>query len=152
MSKKRLQQVIAALIVGALLATSVASMVTAAPTDAPAQEVRSRKVQGEIPGGQFAEIWLGLDTETIGQNITLLGEWNTYDTEGLYFFVLDESDRAAVVSGTHPKDANIAVGNPVEPFRGTPNQQEANFRATAVSATPAADVATGEATDRKRAA
>jgi hypothetical protein len=51
--------------------------------------------------------------------------------DGVGFFILDEPGVATVAGGGRARDNNIAAGNPVQPFRGAPNQQEANFRATA---------------------
>lgn len=131
MPRTPFQQYIAAMLVAVLLTASFATLVTAAPGGAVATQetpLRATTVQGTIPGGEFAEIWLDLETKNIGETITLLTEWNTYDLGGLNFYVLDAGDRAAVVSGTPPRDANVSAGNPV---RDAGNQQNAAIRATA---------------------
>ncbi len=123
MRKTKLQRIVAAFAVAVLVMTSLVSLVAA-------DAVRSTEIEGVVPGGQFAEIWLDLEVIQPG-NVTVLGTWESGNLEGVGFFVLDEADVATVSGGGKARDNNIAAGNPVQPYRGAPNQQEASFRATA---------------------
>ena len=128
MRKTKLQHITATLVIAALVVTSLVSLVGAAPV---AEAVRSTEIVGTIPGGDFAEIWLDLEVMQPG-TVTVLATWESGSLDGVGFFVLDEADVATVAGGGRARDNNIAAGNPVQAFRGTSNQQEASFRATAV--------------------
>ncbi len=127
MRKTKLQRIAATFAIAALVMTSLVSLVAAAPV---ADAVRSTEIEGMVPGGQFAEIWLDLEVIEPG-NVTVLATWESGMLDGVGFFVLDEAGVATVAGGGKARDNNIAAGNPVQPFRGAPNQQEASFRATA---------------------
>lgn len=60
---------------------------------APRSEtVRARSVQGMLPGGAYAQIWLGLEPEFADAQITVLVEWDRLlpANNGLNFFIFDE--------------------------------------------------------------
>ena len=93
MQKLRLHKLFAAPIVAALLMVSFASVVWAMGEAAPVlQQVRAREVRGILTGGQFAKIWLGLEPETVGAQVTVIAEWdrNQPADQGLNFFILDD--------------------------------------------------------------
>ena len=127
MSKSRLQQLTASLVIAALMVTSLVSLISAAPVT---DSVRSSEITGTIPGGEFKEIWLDLEVMQPGI-VTVLATWTSGSVDGVGFFILDEQDVATVSSGGKARDNNLAVGNPMPSFEGAANQQEASFRATA---------------------
>ena len=127
MSKSRLQQLTASLVIAALMVTSLVSLISAAPVT---DSVRSSEITGTIPGGEFKEIWLDLEVMQPGI-VTVLATWTSGSVDGVGFFILDEQDVATVSSGGKARDNNLAVGNPMASFEGAANQQEASFRATA---------------------
>ena len=130
MSKARLQQLLAGLVIAALVVTSIATAAMAAPV----QQVRAQTVTGTIPGGQFAEIWLGMEIIQPGQT-TVTATWDRSDLGGIGFFILNAENVASVTSGGRARDNNVAAGSQVEAFRGAPNQQEASIRATSTDYT-----------------
>ncbi|MCB0131945.1 MAG: hypothetical protein KDD78_13900, partial [Caldilineaceae bacterium] len=130
MSKARLQQLLAGLVIAALVVTSIATAAVAAPV----QQVRAQTVTGTIPGGQFAEIWLGMEIIQPGQT-TVTATWDRSDLGGIGFFILNAENVASVTSGGRARDNNVAAGSQVEAFRGAPNQQEASIRATSADYT-----------------
>ena len=93
MEKYSLHKIITALIVVALIMGSLTTFAGATVTAAPMmQEIRAREVTGTLPGGQFAQIWLGLEPETSGAQVTVISEWdrNNPADQGLNFFILDD--------------------------------------------------------------
>ncbi len=59
---------------------------------APAAQIRAHTVQGFLPGGAYAQIWLGLEPEFADAQITVLAEWDRLfpANNGLNFFIFDE--------------------------------------------------------------
>ncbi|MEZ4614341.1 MAG: fasciclin domain-containing protein [Caldilineaceae bacterium] len=93
MQKFFLHRIIAALIVVALLTSSFATFAESTAFAAPAaQQVRAKEVTGTLPGGEFAQIWLALEPETSGAQVTVISEWdrNNPADQGLNFFILDD--------------------------------------------------------------
>jgi uncharacterized surface protein with fasciclin (FAS1) repeats len=128
MSQTRLQRMMAALLVVAMVLGMTSVLAVAAPA---AQEVRSNSVTGTIDGasgGDFPKIWLALETEATGAQTTVLIEWDRFDTNGIGFYLLDEAGMSAVAAGSDVREVNLAVSDPV--FEGTGNQEDASFSAT----------------------
>ncbi|HXF60575.1 MAG TPA: fasciclin domain-containing protein [Caldilineaceae bacterium] len=133
MSKRKLRHLLAVwMIIALALPSSIAwnsSALLAAPV---AQELRAQQVAGTLPGGQFAKIWLGLEPETRGQNITVTTEWdrtNPQDT-GVGFYILDEDDLRSVLSGSaRVQEANLSSGGRLS-SDAPANQLGAVFQAT----------------------
>lgn len=93
MQKLRLHTLFAAFIVAALLMVSFATIVWAMGEAAPVlQQLRAREVRGTLTGGQFAKIWLGLEPEAPGSQVTVIAEWdrNQPADQGLNFYILDD--------------------------------------------------------------
>ncbi len=133
MATKTRKRIITSLMAAVLLLTTLIGVATAAPM---AQEVSATEVQGTIAGGEFAEIWLGLQTDIQGNNIVLLSEWNRNDpaSNGLGFYVLTTEQMASVLAGSNPAQNNLAAGTAL----GTDfpsNVIGAEFRATSDSYT-----------------
>ena len=138
MSKLKLRQTVAAILIASLLFSGLSSVVFAAASGAPlAQGVRSQSVTGTITGGNFSKIWLGLEPQTQGENITVVSEWDQTDPEnhGLGFFILDPAGLNKVRDGSaNVRDINLAAGSKASPSAPA-NQLTAQFRATAGSYT-----------------
>ncbi len=93
MQKYSLYKMIAAIAVALLFITAFVSFHTTMATAAPLmQQVRAKEVTGTIPGGKFAQIWLAIEPETSGAQVTLIAEWdrNNPADQGLNFFILDD--------------------------------------------------------------
>ncbi len=129
-----LHKVVATLVVVALLLTGFVSFVESAALAAPvAQQVRAREVTGTIPGGQFAQIWLAVQPENPGDQVTLIAEWdrNNPTGQGLNFFILDdqgvrrvgEDSLSTIALGAG--SANFAQGS-----SGSDNTTGASFNAS----------------------
>ena len=119
MSQTRLQRMMAALLVVAMVLGMTSVLAVAAPA---AQEVRSNSVTGTIDGasgGDFPKIWLALETEATGAQTTVLIEWDRFDTNGIGFYLLDEAGMSAVAAGSDVREVNLAVSDPV--FEGAGN-------------------------------
>lgn len=132
MTQSKWQRFFAAILVTAMLVTSLAPTAFAAEQAAPAyQEVRASEVTGLIPGGQFAKIWLGIAPERPG-TVTVTAVWDRSNPEqnGLGFFILNEANLAAVVAGQNLRDNNVGAGSTNFFLNGPDNQQGASFRAT----------------------
>lgn len=133
MSLTKLKQLFSAVMIATLLLSTVTVINAPAALAAPAaQEMRAQEVSGVLTGGQFDKIWLGLEPETKGQNITILSEWDRESpaTTGLGFYVLDEGGLNRVLNGsTTVHDANLAVGGKLSP------QTPANQLGAVISAT-----------------
>jgi uncharacterized surface protein with fasciclin (FAS1) repeats len=132
MTQTKWRRFFAAVMVTALLVTSVAPTAFAAEQSAPAyQTVRASEVSGMIPGGQFAKIWLGVTPENPGTvNVTAVWDRANPEQNGLGFFVLNEANLSAVVAGQNLRDNNVAAGSTNFFLNGPDNQQGASFRAT----------------------
>jgi uncharacterized surface protein with fasciclin (FAS1) repeats len=128
MSKTGLQRLLAAFLVLTLLVSMTSIAAIAAPVS---QQVAATEVAGTIDGaapGEFPRIWLGLETEPIGQQTTVTIEWDRFDTENIGFYVLDAEDLTAVIDGTDPRVANLGTSETV--VEGPGNQEAVTFRAT----------------------
>lgn len=93
MQKYSLHKMLAAIVVALLFVTAFVSFRSIVATAAPVmQQVRAKEVTGTIPGGQFAQIWLAVEPETPGAQVTLIAEWdrNNPADQGLNFFILDD--------------------------------------------------------------
>lgn len=92
MQKFSLHKMIITLVIVTLAVTSF--VVSSANTFAApaAQQLRAKEVTGTLPGGEFAQIWLALEPETSGAQVTVIAEWdrNSPADQGLNFFILDE--------------------------------------------------------------
>jgi len=92
MQKYSLHKLIITLVITTLAVTSFV-VSSANKFAAPATEqLRAREVTGTLPGGQFAQIWLALEPETSGAQVSLVAEWDRNDpaNQGLNFFILDD--------------------------------------------------------------
>jgi uncharacterized surface protein with fasciclin (FAS1) repeats len=93
MSKRKLQNIISALLAALLLVITLAPAALGASGQAlMLQRVRAKEVKGTLPGGQFAKIWLALEPEQSGAIITVTAEWDrpNAQTNGVGFFILDK--------------------------------------------------------------
>ena len=92
MRKYSLYKFLAAFIVVTLAVTSFVVTSTASFAAPALQQVRAKEVTGTLPGGQFAQIWLALQPETSGAQVTLVAEWDRSNPadQGLNFFILDD--------------------------------------------------------------
>ena len=93
MQKYSLNKMIAAIAVALLFVTAFVSFRSIPATAAPmSQQIRAKEVTGTIPGGQFAQVWLAVEPETSGAQVTLIAEWdrNNPADQGLNFFILDD--------------------------------------------------------------
>ena len=124
MSKVTLQRVMTALLIAALFTPSFAKLANAADQLAP---IRAKQVKGTIAGGKFAKIWLGLETETFGAQITLTSEWDRDNPlqHGVGFFILDNTGLTRAQSGDALNTIALGAGNVVDgasnTLRGTIN-------------------------------
>ena len=131
MTKSKWQRWFAAPIMAALLLTSFAPAVMAAPPAVITQAEKVSEVTGTLAGGQFAKIWLGLKPENPG-TVTVTSVWDRSDVDaaGLGFFILDPEQLTAVYSGGRLTANNIAAGSQGFFLNGPTNTQGASFRAT----------------------
>ena len=132
MSTSKFRRIMMSMMVAALLLSSLAVTVSAASDSAPvAQELRAQEVTGTIPGGQFAEIWLGLESGIQNENITLVSTWDRLDPagNGLGFYVLTDENVSEVLSGVDPSQENLAAGSKLGP-ESPDNEIGAVFQAT----------------------
>ncbi|MCX6044428.1 MAG: LysM domain-containing protein, partial [Chloroflexi bacterium] len=133
MSKLILQKVITALTIALLLTTSFAGLATAADSLAPlAQQVRSKQVKGTITGGKFAKIWLGLETETLGAQITVNSDWDRENPlqNGVGFFILDDTGLVRAQAGDALNTIALGGGNVVD---GAPSTLRASINAVGLA-------------------
>src|SRR4051812_35796530 len=117
MSRLILHKVMTALMVAILLTTSFAGLATAADQSAPvAQQVRDKQVKGTIAGGKFAKIWLGLETESPGAQITIASDWDRDNPlqNGLGFFILDDTGLTRAQAGEALNTIALGAGNIVD--------------------------------------
>ncbi|MBX3013982.1 MAG: fasciclin domain-containing protein [Caldilineaceae bacterium] len=95
-----------------------------------AQTTRAQEVRGTLPGGQFAQIWLGLEPEFSGAQVTVIAEWdrNNPAASGLNFFILDDQGVRRV--GDEPLSRiALGAGNPDFDVNAPDNQLGASFNA-----------------------
>jgi len=131
MQKYSLQKMIAAIAVALLFVTSFVSFRAMTVTAAPAmQEVRAKEVTGSIPGGQFAQVWLAVEPETPGAQVTLIAEWdrNNPADQGLNFFILDDQGVRRVGDDTLSTIA-LGAGSANFVLNGPDNTLGASFNA-----------------------
>lgn len=93
MQKARLHKLFTAVAVALSLVVTFTMLVSATGVAAPVnQATRAKEVRGTLPGGQFAQIWLGLEPEFSGAQISVVAEWDRENpaNSGLNFFILDD--------------------------------------------------------------
>ncbi|MCE7982056.1 MAG: hypothetical protein DYG89_12745 [Caldilinea sp. CFX5] len=98
-----------------------------------AEPVRTRAVQGLLPGDAYAQIWLGLEPEFADAQITVLVEWDRLlpANHGLNFFIFDEQQlrRLGEEDGSFSALA-LAAGSANFALSTPDNVVGAGFRAT----------------------
>lgn len=102
------------MLVAVLFMSSFTTLAKAENLNAPAaQAVRANQVKGAIEGGQFAKIWLGLETETPGAQITVTSDWDRDNPlqNGLGFFILDDTGLTRAQAGEALNTIALAAGN-----------------------------------------
>ena len=131
MNKAKWQRLVAAPLVALMLAASFAPAAMAAGQAAILAQTQGAELSGTIAGGQFAKIWLGLKPINPG-TVTVRAEWDRESPvgKGLGFYILDESNLAAVVNGEPLQANNIAAGDTTFYLNSAANVQGAAFRAT----------------------
>ena len=131
MRKTRLHKLFTALAVALSLVVAFTTLVSATNSAAPVvQTTRAKEVRGTLPGGKFAQIWLGLEPETSGAQVTVIAEWdrNNPATSGINFFILDDQGVRRV--GEDPLSAiALGAGNPNFDVNAPDNQVGASFNA-----------------------
>lgn len=131
MANRRLEKMLAGLLVALLLTASLPLLAQAAVQNAPlAQQLRDRQVRGMLPGGQFAKFWLGLEPEQSGATVSVVAEWDRPNpgANGLGFFILDET-RLAQVGEAALSAIALAAGDPNFMLNAPDNMQGASFNA-----------------------
>lgn len=131
MAKRRLEKVLAGLLVALLLTTSLPVLTQAPLLAAPlAQQLRDRQVRGTIPGGQFAKFWLGLEPEQSGATVSVVAEWDRPNPRdnGVGFFILDENGLRQVGEEALSAIA-LAAGDPNFVLNSPDNVLGASFNA-----------------------
>jgi uncharacterized surface protein with fasciclin (FAS1) repeats/nucleoid-associated protein YgaU len=131
MTQSKWRKFLTVALLAALLVTALTPVVFAAEQAAPAFQVRASEVTGTIPGGQFAKFWLGLTPDRPGA-VTVTASWDRSNPEdnGVGFYILNEANLSAVVSGQRIELNNVAAGDTNFFLRGADNVQGAAFRAT----------------------
>lgn len=100
---------------------------------APVAQIRARTVQGSLPGGAYAQIWLGLEPEVADAQITVLAEWDRLfpADNGLNFFIFDEQQLRRLGEGNNSFSALALAAGSANFALSTPdNVLGAGFRAT----------------------
>lgn len=131
MQKARLHKLFTAIAVALSLVVAFTTLVGASSSAAPvSQATRAKEVRGTIPGGKFAQIWLGLEPETSGAQVTVIAEWdrNNPASSGLNFFILDDQGVRRVGEDTLSTIA-LGAGNPNFDVNAPDNQVGASFNA-----------------------
>jgi len=98
-----------------------------------AETVRARSVQGVLPGGAYAQIWLGLEPEFADAQITVLVEWDRLlpANNGLNFFIFDEQQlRRLGEENSSFSSLALAAGSANFALSTPDNVIGAGFRAT----------------------
>ena len=131
MRKTRLHKLFTAIAVALSLVVAFTTLVGATNSAAPvSQTTRAKEVRGTLPGGKFAQIWLGLEPETSGAQVTVIAEWdrNNPAASGINFFILDDQGVRRV--GEDPLSAiALGAGNPNFDVNAPDNQVGASFNA-----------------------
>lgn len=131
MQRARLHKLFTAITVALSLVVAFTTLVGATSSAAPvSQATRAKEVRGTIPGGKFAQIWLGLEPETSGAQVTVIAEWdrNNPAGSGLNFFILDDQGVRRVGEDTLSTIA-LGAGNPNFDVNAPDNQVGASFNA-----------------------
>lgn len=131
MQKARLHKLFTAIAVALSLVVAFTTLVGARSTAAPvSQATRAKEVRGTIPGGKFAQIWLGLEPEVSGAQVTVIAEWdrNNPAGSGLNFFILDDQGVRRVGEDSLSTIA-LGAGNPNFDVNAPDNQVGASFNA-----------------------
>lgn len=100
---------------------------------APAAQVRASTVQGFLPGGAYAQIWLELEPEFADAQVTVLIEWDRLfpADNGLNFFIFDEQQLRRLGEGNSTFSALALAAGSANFTLSTPdNVLGAGFRAT----------------------
>ncbi|MEX1020308.1 MAG: fasciclin domain-containing protein [Litorilinea sp.] len=120
---------VAALVVALFGAMKMGTAVLAAPA---AQNIQSQEVAGVLTGGQSAQIWLGLNPQTPGENITLVATWDRTNptSNGVGFYVLTADQTREVVTGASLDNNNLGIGASLSP-QSPDNEIGAVFGGTA---------------------
>lgn len=100
-----------------LLTVTIVIFLSATPSRAVghAQAVQARVVHGVLPGGQSAQIWLGLIPEFADAQIKVIAEWDRPfpAANGLNFFIFDEQQLRRLDDGRASFSAiALAAGSP----------------------------------------
>lgn len=131
MQKARLHKLFTAIAVALSLAVAFTTLVSATGAAAPVgQTTRAKEVRGTLPGGKFAQIWLGLEPEVSGAQVTVIAEWDRSNpaASGLNFFILDDQGVRRV--GEDPLSTiALGAGNPDFDVNAPDNQLGASFNA-----------------------
>lgn len=140
MNKSKLQRLLGAALVAALLTATLAPVAMAAVPAAEAQQVSAAtEVSAMLPGGQFTKIWLALspDNPGSGETVTVTAEWDRSNAaeNGVGFYILNEDNLTAVVNGAPLPANNIGAGSSKFFLNGPSNVQGANFNATGANYT-----------------
>jgi hypothetical protein len=95
--------------------------------------MRARTVQGFLPGGAYAQIWLGLEPEFADAQMTVLAEWDRLfpAANGLNFFIFDEQQLRRLGEENNSFSALALAAGSANFALSTPeNVLGAGFRAT----------------------
>ncbi len=132
MAQPKLGRILSSLMIAALLVASFGVTASAAVESAPAaQTIRAEEVRGVITGGQFAEIWLGLEPVTPNEKVTVTSTWDRNDpaSQGVGFYVLTEQNVSAVLNGGKARDNNLSAASSLGP-ESLANEVGVEFNAT----------------------
>lgn len=100
---------------------------------APTAQTRARTVQGNLSGGAYTQIWLGLEPEFADAQITVLVEWDRLfpADNGLNFFIFDEQQLRRLGEENNTFSALALAAGSANFALSTPdNVLGAGFRAT----------------------
>jgi uncharacterized surface protein with fasciclin (FAS1) repeats len=131
MQKARLHKLFTAVAVALSLVVAFTTLVGATGSAAPVnQATRAKEVRGTLPGGKFAQIWLGLEPEFSGAQISVIAEWDRENpaNSGLNFFILDDQAVRRVGDETLSTLA-VAAGSPNFVVNAPGNQVGASLNA-----------------------
>ncbi|MDI9549015.1 MAG: fasciclin domain-containing protein [Chloroflexota bacterium] len=132
MAQPKMGRILSSLMIVALLMASFGVTANAAVESAPAaQTIRAEEVRGVITGGQFAEIWLGLEPTTPNERVTVSSTWDRNDpsSHGVGFYVLTEQNVSAVLNGGKARDNNLSAASSLGP-ESLANEVGVEFNAT----------------------
>lgn len=145
MQKYSLHRTLFAFVVAALCILSLVALGSATSLAAPVAQdddttesmpgvTRAQEVQGNLPGGQFAKIWLGLEPATSGAQIEIISEWDTPNPadKGINFFILDENGLRNIGDGNLSGIA-LGAGSANYVLNGPENVLGASFNAVGLA-------------------